>query len=101
MLLPKYFSKSILGLFLLLLILPLGGVKGETDTASDYYFSVPQEIVEIWINTDGSADIEYWITFTVEGGGDPIDIVDIGFPNKHYDLGSIKADVDGHPIIRF
>lgn len=73
-------------------------MKGEPEAVNDYYFSVPEEIVEVSINLDGSADIEYWITFVVEGGGNPIDIVDIGFPNKHYKLGSIIADVDGTPV---
>ena len=80
------------------MISPLTGVKGNTEAVNAYKFSVPQEIVEVSINLDGSADIEYWITFKVEPGGQIIDIVDIGFPNKHYKLGSVTADVDGHPI---
>lgn len=94
----KYLSCYIIGLILLLTFTPIGGVKGYTNTINDYYFSVPEEIVEVSINLDGSADLEYWITFLVEDGGDPIDIVDIGFPNKHYKLGSIIADVDGTPV---
>lgn len=79
-------------------ITPLSGVKSNSEAINGYYFSVPEEIVEVSINTDGSTDIEYWITFNVEGDGDPIDVVDIGFPNKHYKLGSVSADVDGHSI---
>ncbi|MHA2246553.1 MAG: hypothetical protein ACXADY_16545 [Candidatus Hodarchaeales archaeon] len=94
----KVLHYYILGLILLLMITPLSGVRSNTGAVSDYYFSVPEEIVEVSINIDGSADIEYRITFKVEAGGDPIDIVDIGFPNKHYDLGSVSADVDGHSI---
>lgn len=86
-------------LFILLLtVSPLNEVNSNLESVNDYYFSVPEEIVEVSINIDGSADIEYWITFQVETRGDPIDIVDIGFPNKHYKLGSVSADVDGHPI---
>ncbi|MFW9904003.1 MAG: hypothetical protein ACFFFH_06695 [Candidatus Thorarchaeota archaeon] len=92
------FYYFLVGFILLLTIIPISGVMGNTEVINDYSFSVPEEIVEVWINTDGSADIEYWITFKVEPGGDPIDIVDIGFPNKHYKLGSVSADVDGHPI---
>ncbi|MFX1285735.1 MAG: hypothetical protein ACFFB5_18995 [Promethearchaeota archaeon] len=94
----KYFCWYIIGFILFLIITPVIGIRGNTNTVNDYYFSVPEEIVEVSINVDGSADIEYWITFVVEEGGDPIDIVDIGFPNKHYKLGSIVADVDGTPV---
>ncbi|MHA2328428.1 MAG: hypothetical protein ACXACR_07895, partial [Candidatus Hodarchaeales archaeon] len=83
---------------LLMLISPIITVKSTTDSVEDYRFSVPEEIVEVSINLDGSADIEYWITFKVENGGQAIDIVDIGFPNKHYDLGSVIADVDEIPV---
>ncbi|MHA1972336.1 MAG: hypothetical protein ACTSW1_05050 [Candidatus Hodarchaeales archaeon] len=86
-------------IFLVLLFsFPLYSSDGNITSVSDYLFSVPTEIVEVSINTDGSADIEYWITFKVEPGGQPIDIVDIGFPNKHYKLDSITADVDGAPV---
>ncbi|MFX1516076.1 MAG: hypothetical protein ACFFC6_07200 [Promethearchaeota archaeon] len=92
-------SYRLIILFILLLtISPLNEVNSNLESVNDYYFSVPEEIIEVSINIDGSADIEYWITFQVEAGGDSIDIVDIGFPNKHYKLGSVSADVDGHSI---
>jgi hypothetical protein len=94
----KRFQWIVFGFILLLTISPISGMKGEVESICDYYFSVPEEIVEVSINLDGSADIEYRITFVVEAGGDPIDIVDIGFPNKHYSLGSVTADVNGHSI---
>lgn len=68
-------------------------------TPTFYSFSVPTEIVQVSINIDGSADIEYWLTFQVSSPlASPIDIVDIGFPNKHYNLASVKADIDGVPL---
>jgi hypothetical protein len=88
----------ILGFILISSIFPLTEINCNSDAVKDYYFSVPEEIVEVSINIDGSADIEYWITFRVEPSSDPIDIVDIGFPNKHYKLGSVSAEIDGHPI---
>ncbi|MHA1225968.1 MAG: hypothetical protein ACTSPV_04420 [Candidatus Hodarchaeales archaeon] len=84
--------------FIIIFSLPTYPSQGNIRSVSAYLFSVPTEIVEVSINTDGSADIEYWITFKVEQGGQPIDIVDIGFPNKHYKLDSITADVDGVPV---
>lgn len=94
----KRFQWIIFSFILILTISPMNEIKCEIESVCDYYFSVPEEIVEVSINLDGSVDIEYWITFVVEPGGDPINIVDIGFPNKHYKLGSVIADVDGHPI---
>lgn len=71
-------------------------IPESTATPTSYSFFVPTEIVEVNINIDGSVDIEYWITFQVSGlQSSPIDIVDIGLPNKHYKLSSVKADVDG------
>ncbi|MFX0123059.1 MAG: hypothetical protein ACFFAE_05435 [Candidatus Hodarchaeota archaeon] len=94
----KHFRWIVVSLILLLIISPLTGMVGETESENDYFFSVPEEIVEVWINTDGSVDIKYWITFKIKPGGDPIDIVDIGFPNKHYDLDSVTVDVNGTPV---
>ncbi len=88
----------VIGFVLFLMTSQISGVKGNTEAVNAYKFSVPQEIVEVHINLDGSADIEYRITFKVESGGQVIDIVDIGFPNKHYKLGSVTADIDGHTI---
>lgn len=88
----------VIGFILLLLITPLSGVQSDIEASSEYSFSVPEEIVEVWINTDGSVDIKYWITFKRLPDGDPIDVVDIGFPNKHYDLGSVTAKVNGTPV---
>ncbi|PWI47478.1 hypothetical protein CEE45_11730 [Candidatus Heimdallarchaeota archaeon B3_Heim] len=88
-------------LLLILLLIPFNIITvGESSESNiqNYYFSVPDELVEVTINLDGSADIEYWITFKVEGSGQDIDIIDIGFPNKHYELSSISADLDGQPL---
>ena len=95
----KYIAR--INILVILIIIPFILVTtGESSdsTAQNYYFSVPNELVEVTINTDGSADIEYWITFQVEGSGQDIDIVDIGFPNKHYKLSSVTADINGVPL---
>jgi len=86
-----------LGLILIFLFSLMNTTIPEsTATPASYSFFVPTEIVEVNINIDGSVDIEYWITFQVSGPqSSPIDIVDIGLPNKHYKLSSVKADVDG------
>jgi len=66
--------------------------------AQDYYFEVPREVVTVTVNPDSSFDIDYKITFRNTAAGDPIDIVDVGFPSNDYDLDSIIADIDGHPL---
>jgi hypothetical protein len=66
--------------------------------AQDYYFEVPREVVTVAVNADSSLDVDYRITFRNAASGDPIDIVDIGFPSGDYDLASVTADVDGCPL---
>jgi len=66
--------------------------------AQDYYFEVPREVVTVGVNADASLDVDYKITFRNTPGGDPIDIVDVGFPSDDYDLESITADLDGRPL---
>ncbi len=63
--------------------------------AQQYGFSVDRNISQVYINKDGSIDVEYWITFTCRPGYRAIDIVDIGMPNDYYDLSSVKADIGG------
>jgi hypothetical protein len=66
--------------------------------AQNYYFEVPREVVTVAVDADSSFDVDYEITFRNTAAGDPIDIVDIGFPSEDYDLESITADIDGHPL---
>lgn len=68
--------------------------------AQEYSFSLDQEVVDVWINQDGSASLEYWFTFTCDAGAHPIDVVDVGLPNGNYALSGIRGDVDGEPIDR-
>ncbi|MFN2133525.1 MAG: hypothetical protein ACK2VD_23570 [Anaerolineae bacterium] len=59
--------------------------------AQDYVFSLDRNISRVIINTDGSADIEYWLTYTCAAGAHPIDIVDVAMPNGTYDLSTAQA----------
>jgi hypothetical protein len=63
--------------------------------AQQYAFSVDKNISHVYVNQDGSVDVEYWITFTCQPGYHPIDIVDIGMPNEDYRLSSVRADIGG------
>jgi len=66
--------------------------------AQDYSFSLDQEVVDVWINQDGSVTLEYWFTFTCDVGNYHIAAVDVGLPNSNYNLSGIRADVDGRPV---
>ena len=66
--------------------------------AQNYSFSIPGQTVDIYINNDGSASLEYLITFNNNPGAHEIDFVDIGLPTKDYDLNSISATISGNQI---
>ena len=57
----------------------------------EYDFRVSREDVEVLMKEDGNARIRYHLEFRNYGGG--FDIVDIGLPNRHYDLSSARSIV--------
>ena len=59
--------------------------------AQDYRFSLDRNISHVIVNRDGSADIEYWLTYTCDSGAHPIDIIDVGLPKRGYNLSSAQA----------
>ena len=61
--------------------------------APNFSFQVPMNESHIFIQPDGACLIRYAITFANQG--DPIDVVDIGLPNKRYRLASAEAALDG------
>lgn len=67
--------------------------------AQTYYFSLDQEIVNVYWQEDGTLALEYVLFFTNGTGVSPIDFVDVGIPNNNYSISNITADVDGHPIL--
>jgi hypothetical protein len=78
---------ALIALLLGLWVAPVG--------AQQYAFSVDKNISHVYVNKNGSVDVEYWITFTCQPGYHPIDIVDIGMPHEDYDLSSVRADIGG------
>ncbi len=76
---------------LLLAVLVLLLVQSPGALAQDYRFRVDRNISHVIVQRDGSADVEYWLTFTCASGAHPIDVVDVGLPNDSYDLGSAQA----------
>lgn len=66
--------------------------------AQDYLFAVPYATIEVYINSDGTATIEYYYLFQNQTNAHPIDYVDIGLPNRNYSLRNVTADIDGNTI---
>jgi len=52
---------------------------------------VPSNECDVFINNDGSIDVEYRINFLNKGK--PIDIVDVGLPHPEYRLETAKAEL--------
>ncbi len=101
--LPKVFSLSFVVLTIGILL--CNSAIAETtipenteSTVQSYNFEVPTMTTNITILKDGSIDIYYTIVFKNLLGADSIDIVDIGVPNHHYEINSVRAWIDGIEI---
>ncbi|MCD6356300.1 MAG: hypothetical protein J7L66_03345 [Anaerolineaceae bacterium] len=67
--------------------------------AQDYFFEIPEQEIDIYIERNGSITIEYYYLFRNASGAHAIDFVDIGMPaNSSYQLSDITATIDGHAI---
>jgi len=67
-------------------------------SAQSYSFSLDQEIVNAYWNSDGTLALDYLFTFTNQPGAHVIDFVDVGLPNSNYRYDTITADVNGVPV---
>ena len=88
------------GIFATLFVLALLGLFAPTTTAlaQTYLFNLDREDVNVFLNEDGTAAIDYVLDFTNDPSASPIDFVDLGLPNSSYDLSTITADVNGKPV---
>ncbi len=89
-------TKQIYRLWIVGIILTLVLSGTATILAQNYSFSVPELLMDVTVQSDGSAHIVYDITFDNEGS--PIDIVDIGTPHKDYDISNMYASINGVPL---
>ena len=64
--------------------------------AQSYSFSLDEEIVNVYWNSDGTIAIDYVLAFSNDPGGHVIDYVDVGMPNGNYS--QVSADVNGQPV---
>jgi len=85
-------------IFCILLILLMLAGNTHPVLAQDYYFSVERQLVDVFVNEDGSISIEYVMDIYNQPGAHIVDYVDIGIPNNNYVLSSITADINGIPI---
>ena len=83
--------------FLLAIILALS-ITVFTSAQSSYYFSVPQEVVQVYLNKDGTMSLDYTLKFVNQPGAHVIDFVDVGMPNTSVDMNTVKADVNGQSV---
>lgn len=86
--------KKLLAILLaLLLIFPSMPVG-----AQNLEFEIPKQNVIVYVNSDGTASLDYTIVFANSARGGLIDIVDIGMPTPEYSLSSMSAEIDGSPV---
>ena len=89
-------KKRLLSLFTCLVILLTFAAPA---AAQDYFFEVPEQQIDVFIESDGSLTIEYYYLFQNGNGAHVIDFVDIGMPgNSQYSLNDITATINSQPI---
>jgi len=67
--------------------------------AQDYSFNLSEGTVDLFLNGDGTARIEYTFVFQNDPAGAPIEYVDVAFPSyTDVDVNSISATIDGQPV---
>ena len=87
--------KKLIGIFIFItfLLIPISSA-----TAQTYYFRLDQSTVNVFWNEDGTSSIDYVFVFTNDISASPIEYVDVGLPNRNFDVNSIFADVNGQPV---
>jgi hypothetical protein len=66
--------------------------------AQGYIYEVTRYEANFFANADGTASVEYYIDFTNSSSGPTMEFIDIGLPNKNFDLSSVSADINGIPV---
>lgn len=90
--------KRILTLLSFVFVIILSSISIPNANAQGYVYEVTRYEVNFLANSDGTASIEYYIDFKNSSSGPAIEYVDIGLPNRNFDLSSISADVNGSPV---
>jgi len=89
--------KKFLLFFVLVIIISLVSVN--VTAAQSDSFNLQEGIVDVYLNGDGTARIEYTFTFQNNPGASPIEFVDVAFPPyTTVNENNITATVDGQPV---
>jgi hypothetical protein len=83
-----------IGIILLLLL----GLGASVVSAQTYRFQVQRSTADIYVNADGTVQVEYTYVFVNDPSADPIDFVDVGMPNNNYSLSNVSAEINGAAI---
>ncbi len=83
---------------IILLLVTLALAIPGSALAQTYYFSLDSLDADVYWNEDGTVDIGYLFTFTNSTSADPIEYIDVGYPNSSYSLSDVNATVNGKPI---
>ena len=86
--------KICISLILISLLLIFHG----TGSAQSYLFQLEQLEVNIYVNDDGSASIDYRFKFKNDPSAPTIEYVDIGMPNSQFNLTGATAEVNGRTV---
>lgn len=84
--------------FVLLFALSLLLAIPASSLAQSYYFTLEEQTVHAYWNSDGTLSIDYTFVFANDPYGAPIEYVDVGLPNGNFNVNSIEAEVDGQPL---
>lgn len=90
----RLISFALFAVLLLLVILP----PGLSASAQTYSFSLDWEVVDVYWEADGTTRITYEMVFSNDLAASPMDFIDIGMPTRSFDLGAIRATIDGNAI---
>lgn len=85
-------------IFTIIIVLLLATMIASPAAAQDYYFSLDKEVVNVYLNSDGTLSLDYLLTFTNQPSGHSIEFVDVGMPNRYFDSSTIRADINGNPL---
>lgn len=66
--------------------------------AQTYAFSLDEQTVDVYWESDGTATLRYIFVFTNAGYADPLDFVDVGLPTSSYNLAGAAAWINGEKI---
>jgi hypothetical protein len=86
-------------LFLAAVVLAVWAFLPSSSAAESYFFSVPSNYSDVYVNQDGSITIMYAITFANNFAAPPIEVVDIGLPTDRYNISTAKATIDNAPLV--